>query len=55
MEKDPPAPVQPSDGSSPGQHLDHNLMKDPEPEPSSEAAPEFLTRGNGDIINVWCF
>jgi len=30
---DPTALVKPSDGCNPGQHLDHNIIRDPEPEP----------------------
>ena len=37
------------------QHLNTNFSKDPDPEPPSEAAPEFPTCGNGEIISVSCF
>ena len=55
MEEDPPVPVWPSDGSRQSQHLNTNFSNDPDPEPPSEAAPEFLTCGNGEIISVSCF
>lgn len=31
-------------------HLDYNLMRDPKSDPTSEAAPEFLSHGNHKII-----
>ena len=43
----------PSPGFSP--HLDCNLMRDPEPEPRSQAGPRFLTHRNQERINACCF
>ena len=41
--------VKPLDDCSPGQHLDGNLMRDSEPEPSK------VTLRNYEIINVYYF
>lgn len=45
-------PVEASDDRILGQHIDCNLMRDPEPEPPSEAASEFLTPRNPEKVRV---
>lgn len=40
----------------PQQHLDQCFMKNPKPQPSSQATPKFLTHRNCEIINIYyCF
>lgn len=38
----------------PGGQPDGGLMRDPEPEPFSHAAPRFLTQTNCETVNACC-
>lgn len=49
-----PDPFKPSDGSSPGLHLDCNLLRD-WAGPPGESSPRFQTLRNCEIINVCRF
>lgn len=42
LEVAPPVPVKPSDEGKPSPCLDYSLIRDPEPEAHSEAAPKLL-------------
>ena len=46
------ASVKASDGGSPGQHLNHDLMKDLEPELLSQAVLKFLIHRNHEDNNL---